>query len=213
MKSIVTTILWTIFCTIAIPTVSQAETTGESAAANELIEILNQTTSLQGQFQQNQYDSQNMLLAESSGHFRMLRPGYFSWQIESPDSQQIIATPEYLWHYDMDLETVTRRPVTGSGAMSPLQILGGREELLRSQFSVSKSASGIFTLVPHDSEPGFVSLSLTLENNTISAMEIIDALNQRVVISFQAIDSNSELVIDDFAFTPPDGVDLFYYDE
>ncbi len=213
MNKIVKTVMWGIFCSLLVPLASHAEPPAKTSAADELIEILKQSESMQGSFQQNQYDKQNTLLAESRGHFRILRPGYFSWDIESPDSQRIIATPEFIWHYDVDLETVTRRPVTESGAMSPLQILGGQEQLLRSQFNVSKSAPGQFTLLPNNSEPGFVSLSLTLESGIIAAMEITDSLNQRVVISFRDIDGSSRLIADDFAFTPPDGVDLFYYDE
>ena len=41
---------------------------------------------LQGSFSQQQYGQDNLLLAESSGKFRLLRPGYFSWEILSPDN-------------------------------------------------------------------------------------------------------------------------------
>lgn len=184
---------------------------------DELIKLLDQTTRMRGSFSQLQYDSDKVLLGESSGSFAMLRPGYFSWHIQSPDSQLIIATPEYIWHHDIDLETVTRRPVKKSAAMSPLQILGGDEALLRSQFVVTQSAAGSFILTPHiaagDTNPGFKRLSLTLENGVLMAMEIIDALNQRVLITFQDVDKSPDLSPEDFAFTPPDGVDLFYYDE
>ncbi len=205
-----TAIAWAIFYALVLtPIYARAE----SAAVDELIEILQQTSRLQGTFEQRQYDANDVLLAESSGHFKMLRPGYFSWEIEAPDSQLIVANPEYIWHHDKDLETVTRRPVTDSGVLSPLQILGGREELLRSQFSVSKSANGIFTLVPNQSEPGFSRLALTLEGAVITGMEIIDALDQRVVIQFREVGDSSALSEQDFAFIPPDGVDLFYYDQ
>ncbi len=186
------------------------------AATDELIHILDQTKSLQGRFIQQQYDSNDVLLGESSGSFAMLRPGYFSWKIESPDSQLIIATPEFIWHHDLDLETVTRRPVKNSGAASPLQILGGEEELLRSNFSVSKSDHGVFTLTPNpqagDNSQAFSRLSLTLEEGVLSVMEIIDALNQHVVIHFEDVTS-PDLSAGNFAFIPPDGVDLFYYEQ
>ena len=187
------------------------------SAADELIQLLDQTTSLQGHFSQQQYDNGGALLGESSGSFAMLRPGYFSWQIESPDSQLIIATPDFIWHHDIDLETVTRRPVDKSGAVSPLQILGGDEQLLRTQFTVSKNATGVFTLIPAgeagDSNPGFQRLSLSLDSGVLAGMEIIDALNQRVLITFTEVDKSPGLLPQDFAFEPPDGVDLFYYDE
>ena len=44
-------------------------------------------------------------------------------------------------------------------------------------------------------------------------MEILDKLNQRVVIAFDQLDASAALTPADFAFQPPDGADLFYYDE
>ena len=202
--------------TVFISSLAVAQGDNTVGATDVLIHILDQTKSLQGRFKQQQYDSSDVLLGESSGRFAMLRPGYFSWKIESPDSQLIIATPEFIWHHDLDLETVTRRPVENSGAASPLQILGGEEELLRSNYSVSKSDHGVFTLTPNpqagDNGQAFSSLSLTLEDGVLSVMEIIDALNQHVVIRFEEV-TRPDLSADNFAFTPPDGVDLFYYDQ
>jgi outer membrane lipoprotein carrier protein len=200
-----------------VPTLAQETLPQADSAASELTRILNQTTSLQGQFEQNQYDVSNNFIGQSSGSFRMLRPGFFSWEITSPDNQLIIATPQYIWHHDKDLETVTRRPVSSSGTLTPLQILGGDEQLLRSQFEVGKSADDVFTLTPRDiagaGGPGFSRLSISLEGGVISSMEIIDGLDQRVAIRFHNVDKTSELTPDDFAFTPPEGVDLFYYDQ
>lgn len=206
-----------ILSTIAVPVLAQQIITEGDNAANELVQILNQTTSLQGQFEQNQYDVDKNFMGKSSGSFRMLRPGYFSWEISSPDQQLIIATPQYIWHHDKDLETVTRRPVSTSGSLTPLQILGGDEQLLRSQFEVAKSADDVFTLTPRDiasaSGPGFSRLSISLHDGIISSMEIIDGLDQRVAIRFHNVDKTSELNPDAFAFTPPEGVDLFYYEQ
>lgn len=186
-------------------------------ATTKLIETLNLTESLQGSFVQEQYGSDGVLQATSSGSFKMLRPGYFSWEISSPDSQLILVTPQYLWHLDRDLETLTRRPVSASNAMSPLQLLGGKEELLKSGFDVSRTSDTIFSITPKEHEStasaGFSSLKISLNENVIAAMEIIDGLNQRIVITFESVDKTTVLSQSDFDFTPPDGVDLFYYDE
>lgn len=189
----------------------------QANAANELIQILNQSASLQGQFEQSQYDVGNTFMGKSSGSFKMLRPGYFSWEIFSPDSQLILATPRYIWHHDRDLETVTRRPSSNSAAVTPLQILGGDEQLLRTQFNVEVSAAGVFTLVPKAEvsadAPVFSKLSLSVDGGVISGMEIIDGLQQRLVIKFDNVDRAGELTPAAFEFTPPEGVDLFIYDE
>ena len=101
---------------------------------NDLLAALAPIERLQGLFAQRQYGQDSLLLAESSGSFKLLRPGYFAWEIRSPDQQLIIADPEFIWHFDRDLETVTRRPVNSESAMTPLQILGGDESALREKF-------------------------------------------------------------------------------
>lgn len=180
---------------------------------NDLIAALAPIKRLQGSFSQQQYGADNLLLAESSGKFRLLRPGYFSWEILSPDKQLIIAGPEFIWHYDRDLDTVTRRPVTSDAEMTPLQILGGDEVALREKFQVVRKAEGTFLLTPKATDVGFKQLTLYLNKTQLTGMEIQDNLGQSVVIKFADLDSKTALTSADFAFTPPPGADLFYYDE
>jgi outer membrane lipoprotein carrier protein len=183
------------------------------SAIDELSGALQDIQQLQGNFAQRQYGANDVLLVESSGTFRLLRPGYFAWEIVSPDSQLIIASPEFIWHYDRDLETVTRRPVTDNAQMSPLQVLGGDDAVLREKYSVTRADNGSFTLTPLAADAGFKRLTLQLDGSRITGMDILDNLNQRVVVVFDQMDSQTKLSSDDFAFSPPDGVDLFYYDE
>ena len=180
---------------------------------NDLLAALAPIKHLQGSFSQQQYGQDKLLLAESSGKFRLLRPGYFAWEIQHPDEQLIIAGPEFIWHYDHDLETVTRRPVTTDAAMAPLQILGGDEAALREKFHVVRKAEGTFLLSPLAHDAGFKQLTLYLDKAQLTGMEIQDNLDQSVVIKFTDLDSQSELNSADFAFTPPPGADLLYYDE
>jgi outer membrane lipoprotein carrier protein len=187
---------------------------GETGAVDRLLERLAGFTQLQGKFTQRQYGEGDTLLAQSSGSFRLLRPGYFAWEIESPDRQLIIADPRYLWHYDRDLETVTRRPVSGREEMLPLQVLGGDETALRERFTVEQRDAGSFILTPvAGGDPGFKRLTLQFDAETIRGMEILDRLNQRVQIDFREVQTDRALTPADFAFTPPQGADVFYYDD
>jgi len=180
---------------------------------NDLLAALAPIKHLQGSFLQQQYGQDNLLLTESSGKFRLLRPGYFAWEILNPDAQLIIAGPEFIWHYDRDLETVTRRPVTSNAEMTPLQILGGDESVLRDKFQVVRKAEGAFLLTPRSADVGFKQLTLYLDKAQLTGMDIQDNLDQSIVIKFADLDSHTDLDIADFAFTPPTGADLFYYDE
>jgi outer membrane lipoprotein carrier protein len=180
---------------------------------DRLLEALSGMQQLTGRFEQRQYAENEVLVMESRGNFRLLRPGYFSWEIESPGSQLIIADPSSLWHYDRDLETVTRRPVNSGAAMSPLQVLGGDASALRENYRVTEQGDGVFTLEPMGGDPGFRRLAVKLRAFLIERMEIIDNLNHTVVIEFSELDLDAELSREDFAFQPPEGVDSFYYDQ
>jgi len=180
----------------------------------QLLERLDQISYLQGQFQQRQLDGSDAIMAESSGSFKLLRPFFFSWEISSPDNQLIVANAEYLWHYDIDLQTATRRPVVGNVEASPLQILGGDESVLREQYAVRRDGEDTFTLTPVDGTKGFRQLTVTFEAGVMRRMDIVDRLGQRVVVDFEQVDAQTPLTSSDFEFTPPPGdVDLFYYDE
>jgi len=185
----------------------------DASDVNALLAALTPIKQLQGSFSQQLYGQDKLLLEESSGRFRLLRPGYFSWEILSPDKQLIIAGPQYIWHYDRDLETVTRRPVTSDVEMTPLQILGGDEAVLREKFQVVHTGEGTFQLTPLSTDVGFKQLTLYLNTTQLTGMDIQDNLDQSVVIKFADLDDKTELSNTDFAFTPPAGADLFYYDE
>jgi outer membrane lipoprotein carrier protein len=205
---------WVLFtgfalCLLAGPLRAQGVT-----ATDELLEQLGQISYLRGQFQQRQLDGSDAILAQSSGSFKLLRPFFFSWEISSPDKQLIVANAEYLWHYDIDLQTVTRRPVVGNVEASPLQILGGDESVLREQYAVRRDSEDTFTLTPVDATKGFRQLTVTFEAGVMRQMDIVDRLGQRVVVDFEQVDAQTPLTSSDFEFTPPPGdVDLFYYDE
>jgi len=184
----------------------------DEAATDRLIEQLQKIRQLQGKFEQQQYAAgTSERVGTSSGHFKLLRPGYFAWDISSPDSQLIVADLDYLWHFDRDLETVTRRPVTGREEISPLQVLGGDTALLREEYDVTMEEGQRYRLSPRGGNPGFKSLLLQLHDGQLAGMEILDNLDQRLVITFADVDDHSPLTPRDFSFVPPEGADVFYH--
>ena len=57
----------------------------EGSSTDALLLALEDMHQLQGHFVQQQYAGDDALLVESSGRFRLLRPGYFAWEIQSPE--------------------------------------------------------------------------------------------------------------------------------
>ncbi|MEM9256640.1 MAG: outer membrane lipoprotein chaperone LolA [Pseudomonadota bacterium] len=194
---------------------SSDDVTGKDAdgGAVDLSNAMEQVQHLQGRFEQQQFDESGELLQESSGRFMLLRPAYFSWDITSPDSQLIIADPEYLWHHDRDLETVTRRPIATAQAAAPLQVLSGDMEALSTRYQVSNIGVDRFTLIPLQADAGFEELTVQLKEGLMESMSILDTLGQRIEVQFLDVDSDATLTPKDFAFSPPTEADLFYYDE
>ncbi|PLW67197.1 outer membrane lipoprotein carrier protein LolA [Pseudohalioglobus lutimaris] len=186
----------------------------DQSATDQLSGQLQTLQQLQGRFSQTQYAEQSeQAVSTSTGRFRLLKPSYFAWEIETPDSQLIIADGEYLWHHDRDLETVTRRPVAGTDDMSPLQVLAGDSSLLGEKFEVSVTGKGRFRLEPTAGNPGFKELTLIFAADQIGGMEILDNLNQRLFIEFSEVDDQSSQAPADFRFVPPEDADLFYHEQ
>lgn len=182
-------------------------------ATEALLQHLSGFSSLTGQFIQQQYPEGSSEPLISEGNFKLLRPDYFAWEISAPDSQLIIATPDYVWQHDRDLETVTRRPVEGSAQTSPLQVLGGDEAALRDNYAVTEAGPGRYQLAPRAENAAFRELQVEFAGNTLTGMKIIDNLGQRVNVDFTHLVRDAPLTREDFDFTPPPGADLFYYDE
>ncbi len=152
-------------------------------------------------------------LSHSQGHFRLLRPDYFAWIIEAPDQQEIIADSENLWHYDRDLETVTRRRLGGADMRSPLQVLAGDYAVLQAEYLVSQTGRGRYTLEPKGEAPAFQRFTLVFSEDSLTGMEIVDNLGQLLLVQFTELDSEPGLTPADFAFEVPEGVDFFDYEQ
>lgn len=185
----------------------------EESATAELARHLQNIEQMAGTFDQEQFSSESgERVGRASGSFRLLRPDYFAWEIDAPDSQLIVADPEYVWHYDRDLETVTRRPVAGNEAASPLQVLGGDRDALAANYLVERAGEGRYQLTPTIANAGFRELVLVLEGGVLAGMEIRDNLDQKLVIRFSGVSLKPGLTTADFVFQPPEGADLFYHD-
>ena len=151
------------FCLVPLLALVLAASTAraDDAATDQLVVRLQGLASLQGNFSQTQYAaSEELAVSASSGSFKLLKPAYFIWEIDSPDSQVIVTDGQFLWHHDRDLETVTRRPVAGREEMSPLQVLAGDTAVLRENYDVVITGEGRYRLQPIQGNPGFRDLTL-----------------------------------------------------
>ena len=167
--------------------------------------VLMQEPGMQGQFTQLITSADGDELGASEGHFALLRPHYFKWEIDSPGSQLIVTDGVYLWQYDRDLEVVVRRTVTDAG-LSPLQLLALDVNALREHYEVLVLDNGL-RLTPRASSAPFQQLDIVIEQGMPTRLDVIDNLDQHLAITLN-IDSAAMPLPADFSFTPPDNVDL-----
>ncbi|MEM6485892.1 MAG: outer membrane lipoprotein chaperone LolA [Pseudomonadota bacterium] len=201
-----------ILCRVALlifVTSTTAWSVNTASADDDLWQALTNNDRVMGRFEQRLFDEQGELVEESFGSYKALRPHFFRWEISDPDQQEIIVDSESLWHYDIDLGTATRRPVADSQDLNALEVLTGDADRLSSRFSVSQVEEGRYRLLPQYAQAGFVSLELTLSDNKLVGIEIVDRSAQQIVIELAPDDDASSIEISDFEFIPPDGVEVF----
>ena len=181
----------------------------ENDALAALGERLGGLTSLQGTFRQSLISEQGSALEHSSGRFMLLRPGYLSWHILEPEEQLLIATGETLWHYDVELETVTRRRIPAGNPTSPLTILGGDTESLAEFYAVERRDADSWRLLPRFEGAEFSHVDLGFADGLPVRMSIRDRAGRETLVELVDLDTGQALTPSDFDFTPPPGVDIF----
>jgi chaperone LolA len=165
-----------------------------------------------GRFEQALFDEEGELLERSSGSYAVLRPGYFRWEIDNPDRQLLLVSGDTLWHYDIDLETATRRNTGDDSSFAPLELLGGDPETLRARFAVTALAAQHYRLEPTYAGAGFAAVELHWQDDRLQAMVVTDRSGQRMELALQPATHPLALSPADFDFTVPDGVEVFYDD-
>ncbi len=152
-----------------------------------------------GTFRQTVTDINGAVAFSSTGRFAALKPHHFRWEIESPDRQLLVATPEAFWQWDKDLDVVILRDAPDIADLPISAIWTGTLHDL----PPSDAASG------HLSD-GLKNLSVrSPDENTIIVL-FEDSLGQDTLFEF-TLETGGVVTPSAFAVNLPDGVD--FYDE
>lgn len=166
--------------------------------------------SASGSFLQEIYDEQGELLERSGGHYAVLKPHFFRWEIDTPDRQLLLLNNGQLWHYDRDMATVTRRAADNQ-QLTPLQLLGADAARLADKFQVQDLGGQRYRLTPTYESAGFAQIEMHWDGEALVMMEVLDAGGQRMTLQLSPRKPAEHLTPDDFTFDVPEGVD--FYDE
>ncbi len=152
-----------------------------------------------GTFRQSVVDINGAVAFSSTGRFAALKPRHFRWEIESPDRQLLIATPEAFWQWDKDLDVVVLRDAPEIEDLPISAIWNG---------TVDDRASS-------DEEPGrfgdeVKNLSVRSPDENTIIVRFDDSLGQKTLFEFN-LETQGVVNPSTFVITVPDGVD--FYDE
>jgi outer membrane lipoprotein carrier protein len=155
----------------------------------------------------------------STGTFAFMRPSRFRFDYQKPFPMTIVADGQTLWLYDADLAQVTARKQAQTLGSTPAALVATAADLgaLQKDFTLSAEPDAEnlqwvqATPKARDSALQSVRIGLRLDGGfaALAKLDILDALGQRSVLSFERFEVNpSHLGQAAFNFVPPKGVDV-----
>ena len=156
---------------------------------------------------------------KSSGVFAFIRPTRFRFDYQKPYPLTLVADGNLLWWYDVDLAQVTARSQSQALSSSPAALIATASDLaaLQKEFHLQdqSEADGLqwvqATPKMRESSIQSVRIGLRVESGVanLEKLDILDAMGQRSVISFEYFEANPKnLSPSQFVFVPPKGVDV-----
>ncbi|WP_187265418.1 outer membrane lipoprotein chaperone LolA [Reinekea thalattae] len=182
------------------------------ADKEQLIKSLEQFSTVSALFSQKTYAESSFEPEQLTGYFKVEKPLKFLWMVTAPYEQQVLSDGEMLWVYDPDLEQATYQAVDQQVQHSPAMILSEPRQTLSDQYQVLRVViddEQVYQLIPFDEDSVFTEMQMTLNDESIKKIVILDSLGQRTEIEFSQFSANQPIDPSAFQFNPPPGTDLF----
>ena len=197
-------------CGLMIGSAAAAETTvdeGEALVDSFVRDVL----TLVGDFEQSLISAEGELVEVTRGRLEIQRPDRFRWAYSEPYEQWLIADGLNIWSYDLDLEQVTVKPQADALANTPAMLLGGSDAALDAfehlGTAVEDDTTWV-TLVPVNTDSGFVRVELAFVDGQIQRMVFFDNLEQTTYVTLENVVVNESISAERFEFSVPEDVDL-----
>jgi outer membrane lipoprotein carrier protein len=178
---------------------------------DNLRRFFSEVNSFSARFSQVVLDERLSPIQESSGTLWIERPNKFRWDYEKPYKQQIVADGKRLWVYDVGLQQVSVRPLSGGLGDTPAMLLAGRGRL-DDNFTIKPLSmqNGIewVQLSPRRKDSGYEDIRIGFSQGKLRVLEMVDGFGQVTRVTFQSSRENPRIEPNRFSFTPPEGVDV-----
>lgn len=166
-------------------------------------------------FTQKVVDEEGERVDGGTGRLIIVRPGKLRWEIRPDDAdeytQLTVADGCSLWSLDVELESVTVKPLQDALAQSPVMLLVGQASL-REAFDVAGSGrrDGLdwVSVKPREVESDFREALFGFRGNELSRLVVTDKLGQRATLSFSGVKRNASVDPRLVQFEVPKGADL-----
>lgn len=182
-----------------------------AVATTSLDRFFNQVKSVSAKFDQVVLDEALNTIQASSGTLWIERPGKFRWDYDFPFKQHIVGDGKKVWVYDVELQQVTVRHMTGALGNTPALLLAGKGKL-RDNFELKdlgeQGALEWVQMKPKTRDGGFEDIRIGFEKGVIRTLEMVDGFGNTTRVTLRDYNENKKIDADRFSFTPPAGVDV-----
>ena len=146
----------------------------------------------------------------SSGKFEFSRPNRFRFTYLKPFEQVIVADGQKVWIYDADLNQASSRKFSQALGATPAALLAGGSLEKDFDLAAQPAKDGLdwVEATPRAKDGSFKSVRVGFKGKTLSAIEVVDAFNQRSLLQFSQFVANEPIKPETFVFTVPKGADL-----
>lgn len=183
-------------------------------ALNDLSALLSKAHSATATFTQTVTDAEGQVLQSSTGVMRFLKPGYFWWDIQTPNRQLILVKKGSVYFYQADLEQLTVKPFNLNQTQTPATLLlNGNIDVLTKHYKARKETERhlvSFILTPITDNQLLKSILISFDGDRLVALDLADHLDHVTNISFQNFKLNPAMDASQFSFKFPKGTDVIH---
>jgi len=170
---------------------------------------------LKGSFTQTVTDEEGAVVQEAAGSMKLLRPGRFRWDYETPFNQVIVADGQFVWIYDKELAQASVRKMGQALGSTPIMLLSENRPLDEDFTIIEETSDGDMDwveIVPKMKDTDFRRIRFGLDSEGLKRMVLHDQFGQRTVIRFSNMAVNQQIPASAFRFEVPPGVDVIRAD-
>lgn len=191
-----------------------------STAARDLARHLADQPGFFANFEQQVFNSTNVVVDRSSGQIILSRPFHLRWETTEPFSQVIIINNDRYMQHDSDIDQLIISSLSGEDTAIPKLLLSANAVAIETHFFVSfidvtasdnnPKLNTRFLLVPVDADSLITELTITFSKEGLARIVILDDFQTRSQFVFNEIISDKSINSNFFELTPPADTDIIY---